>query len=167
MNKPIHLLILAVLALSGCQTTESILSEKPFTLKGDYGTITYNGFGMRVDYKSHVLVRIDELHLDYVEDAKTNKIPVAELKKVRLSATARPASGKGSWDVLYQDLATIDVELSESSGTKTVMGVQLSIPKRFVEKADQVGLSLVGERLLWPMRPKLKYVEQSVPSNES
>lgn len=160
IKSPSLLYLLVALILTGCQSTESILSKDQFTLKGDYGSIAYDGFGTRINYENHVTFVIDELKLEYVENAKTNSIPVAELENVRLSATARPASGKGRWNILYEDYATINVTLSKSKLSKTIKRVKLSIPRSIVEEADQVGLSLVGERLLWPMRPKLKYVEQ-------
>lgn len=142
--------------ISGCQTTESILASSDFEMNGSYGTVGYSGKGTKIEYRNYILFRIEELNVNYIEEARTNQIPVAKLRKLRLTATTKPVSGTGPWDILYKDEQSISATVSIDKKTDTITDISLKMPKKAFFRADNVGFSLIGDRLMWPLKPNFK-----------
>ena len=148
LRHSLGLIFLAAVASANAQQPET---AEAFTLKGSYGTLVYDGQGVRTEVGSDYEYKIAELNLRYDPDAKVNKVDEIALQTIAFRATQKAKSPGRPPTVLFEGKQPVTLRLTAAEPSGVLKNLAFKAPKADMQKADFIGFSASDGRLLWPI----------------
>lgn len=146
----LSLILIALAAVASAHAQQPEKAEA-FTLKGSYGTLVYDGKGVRSEIGNDYEYKIAELNLRYDPDANVNKVDEIALQTITLRATQKAKVPGRRSTVLLEGKQPVTLILTVAEPSGSLKNLTFKAPKADIQKADFIGFSASDGRLLWPI----------------
>ena len=148
--------ILAAIAMFGFVAVAVAGENKSYTLNGAYGSIGYTGTVNRVEQGDTFVYQVIVLDLTFDPHANVNSTNNVASPAIRFFTSARnPGDGKAA--VTFEQRVPTDIVLSSENRTASLSNIAFTVPKSALATADYAGLSVMGQRLLWPIYKDMRH----------
>lgn len=151
-------LVLCLLSgiMAGCTAIQGPLSTNQIHLADSYGNLKYTISITRYEHGDKIRIDIDSLVLEFSPPTERNHFEEAVFNKINLLGTNRPTPEQPVWKISYVSNKDIDVTLNTENRHAVIEGISLEIPIQEAHSADNLGLSLTGDRLMLPINIDFK-----------
>lgn len=128
------------------QEREAQRRKQEFYLKGDFGSLGFDGRYTISEADGIVIYDLKELVIRFIPNSWGNRVDTADLKTIQIVAGRRI---EGKHNSLFHYSQAVAVKVNAASPIAQLRDLQFRVPKSAVERAEYVGLGISDGHLMW------------------